>query len=182
LRTAAGIAEDEARRAGRRFDRSRWSVMSLVHVADTEAQARAEVRHGLSAYIKYVRLVLPVNVPVDLDDTDAVVDALMATGTAVIGTPEQAIRHIEKLWDLSGGFGTFLIEQSDVADPQATLRSYDLFARRVIPYFTGSTSSRLAAYEAELRSGGMTRRTMAAAQAKAGVEYSHEVAQRLRAS
>jgi len=182
LRTAAGIAEEEARQAGHRFDRNRWSVLSLMHVAETEAQARADVRYGLTPYIKYIRQVLPVNVPVDLDDPDAVVDALMTTGTAVIGTPEQAIRHIEAMWELSGGFGTFLIEQSDIADPSATRRSYELFARRVIPYFTAATWPRLAAYEAELQSNGMTRRTMAAAQAKAGVEYSREVAARRSAS
>ncbi|GAA4608872.1 LLM class flavin-dependent oxidoreductase [Actinoplanes octamycinicus] len=178
LRTAAEIADTEAQQAGLRFDRSRWSVMSLLHVAETEAQARAEVRYGLTEYIKYIRQILPVNVPVDLDDPDAVADVLMTTGTAVIGTPEQAIRHIEKMWELSGGFGTFLIEQSDIADPHATRRSYELFARRVIPYFTASTWPRLQAYQSELQSGGLTRRTMAAAQAKAGVEYYHEVADR----
>ncbi|MET0425410.1 MAG: LLM class flavin-dependent oxidoreductase [Actinoplanes sp.] len=182
LRTAAGIADVEAQQVGGRFDRNRWSVMSLMHVAETEAQARAEVRHGITSYVKFIRQILPVNVPVDLDDPDAIVDVLMTTGTAVIGTPEQAIRHIEKMWELSGGFGTFLIEQSDVADRHATRRSYELFARQVIPYFTASTWSRWTAYEAELQSGGATRRTMAAAQAKAGVEYSHEVAERRRAS
>jgi limonene 1,2-monooxygenase len=182
LRTAAGIAEKEAREVGLRFDRNRWSVMSLMHVADTEEQARAEVRYGLTAYTKYIRQILPMNVPVDLDDPDAIVDVLTTTGTAVIGTPEQAIAHIEKMWELSGGFGTFLIEQSDIADPHATRRSLELFARRVIPYFTAATWPRLAAYEAELQADGRTRRTMAAAQAKAGVEYSHEVAERRRAS
>jgi limonene 1,2-monooxygenase len=182
LRTTAGIAQAEAEQAGLRFDRSRWSVMSLLHVAPTEEQARAEVRHGITSYIKFVRQILPMNVPVDLDDPDAVVDVLMTTGNAVIGTPEQAIRHIEKMWELSGGFGTFLIEQSDIADTAATLRSYELFARRVIPYFTAATWPRIKAYEQELQSGGMTRRTMAAAQAKAGVEYYHEVAERRRAT
>ncbi|GIF04903.1 LLM class flavin-dependent oxidoreductase [Actinoplanes siamensis] len=182
LRTTAEIADAEAHQVGLQFDRSRWSVMSLMHVAPTEAQARAEVRWGITSYIKFVRQILPINVPVDLDDPDAVVDVLTTTGNAVIGTPEQAIRHIERMWELSGGFGTFLIEQSDIADPDATRRSYDLFARRVMPYFTASTWPRIRAYEAELQSGGMTRRTMAAAQAKAGVEYHHEVAERRRAT
>jgi len=70
---------------------------------------------------------------------------------------------------------------ADIADAQATRRSLELFARRVIPRFSGSTWSRLHAYDAELQSGSRTRRTMAAAQAKAGYEYSHEVAERRRA-
>lgn len=178
LRTAAGIATEEAARAGHTFDRRRWSVMSLVHLAETEERARAQVRHRLPAYTRYIRQILPVNVPVDLDDPDAVIDVLTTTGTAVIGTPDQAIAHIERMWELSGGFGTFLIEESDVADTDATRRSYELFARRVVPHFTAASAPRLAAYEAELASAGRTRRTMAAAQAKAGVEYSHEVAGR----
>jgi limonene 1,2-monooxygenase len=182
LRTAAGTADEEARQAGMWFDRGRWSVMSLMHIAETEERARAEVRYGISSYAKYIRQILPINLPVDLDDPDAIVDVLTTTGSAVIGTPDQAIRHIEKMWELSGGFGTFLVEQSDIADTFATRRSFELFARRVMPYFTGAAWPRLSAYEAEMQSGGATRRTMAAAQAKAGVEYAHEVAERRRAS
>ena len=91
LRTAAGIADTEARQAGRAFDRHRWSVLSLVHVAETQERARAEVRHRLPGYVKDIRQT---------------------------------------------------------------------------------------AHRAELASGGTTRRMMAAAQARAGVEYSREVTER----
>ncbi|WP_305786496.1 LLM class flavin-dependent oxidoreductase [Symbioplanes lichenis] len=174
LRTAASIAEHEAAAAGRTFDRRRWSVLSLVHVAETEAEARADVRRRIGPYLRYIRQILPQNIPADLDDPDALVDLLTFTGTAVIGTPGQAIEHIRTMWDMSGGFGTFLIEQSDIADPAATRRSYELFARQVAPYFKGSTAPRLQAYDRELASDGRTRRTMAAAQAKAGVDYARE--------
>jgi len=89
--------------------------------------------------------------------------------------PDQAIDHIERLVKISGGFGTFVIEHADLADPEATRRSYELFARRVMPHFTGQLRPRLAAYERELAGDGFTRRTMAAAQAKAGVEHYREL-------
>ena len=60
-----------------------------------------------------------------------------ASGNVVIGTPDDAIAYIEGLIEQSGGFGTFLLLGHDWADPEATMRSYRLFAREVIPHFTG---------------------------------------------
>lgn len=174
MTTAWEIATERAAAFGQVVDRRRWSVMSPMHLAETEEQARREVRWGLPSYIGYIRQILPMNVPVALDDTDAVVDVLHTVGHAVVGTPEMAVEHIERLQRISGGFGTFVIEHADLADPEATRRSYELFARRVMPHFTGALRPRLAAHERELAHDGLTRRTMAAAQAKAGVEHSRE--------
>ena len=58
-------------------------------------------------------------------------------GNVVIGTPDDAIAYIEGLLEQSGGFGTFLLLGHDWADREATLRSYRLFAREVIPHFKG---------------------------------------------
>jgi limonene 1,2-monooxygenase len=174
MTTAWEIASERAAAFGQVVDRRRWSVTSPMHLAETEEQARREVRWGLPSYIGYIRQILPMNVPVDLGDTDAVVDVLHTVGHAVVGTPEMAIEHIERLQRISGGFGTFVIEHADLADPEATRRSYELFARRVMPHFTGALRPRVAAHERELAHDGLTRRTMAAAQAKAGVEHSRE--------
>jgi len=174
MTTAWGIAEERAAEFGQSLDRRRWSVVSPVHVAETEEQARAEVRWGLGHYIRFMTQVLPMNVPVDLDDLDAVIDVLAAVGHMVVGTPAQAVAHIEALQEVSGGFGTFVIEHGELADPEASRRSYELFAREVVPHFTGATRPRVAAYERELAHDGLTRRTMAAAQARAGVEHAVE--------
>ncbi|SDQ22248.1 LLM class flavin-dependent oxidoreductase [Quadrisphaera sp. DSM 44207] len=178
MTTAWEVAEEQAERYGQVLDRRRWSVVSPVHVAETEEQARAEVRWGLRHYIRFMSQVLPMNVPVDLDDVDAVCDVLGLVGHAVVGTPAQAIAHIEKLQEISGGFGTFVIEHGELADPEASKRSYDLFAREVIPHFTQQTGPRVAAWQRELAHDGMTRRTMAAAQARAGIAHSQEQAAR----
>ncbi len=70
------------------------------------------------------------------------VDALNATGLAVIGTPDQAAAQIQRLVDQSnGGFGTYLFMAHEWADREATLHSYELFARKVAPLFQGSTPS-----------------------------------------
>ena len=43
----------------------------------------------------------------------------------------------ERLVDKAGGFGTYLAFLHEWADPQATLRSHELLAQRVMPHFQG---------------------------------------------
>jgi len=71
----------------------------------------------------------------------SLVDALNASGFAVIGTPEDAIAQIARLKEQSGGFGTFLLMGHEWADTEATRRSYELFARYVAPVFQGSAET-----------------------------------------
>jgi len=65
----------------------------------------------------------------------------------VIGTPDDAIAYIEGLLEQSGGFGTFLLLGHDWAPPEATMRSYRLFAREVIPHFKGQLASTQTSHE-----------------------------------
>jgi limonene 1,2-monooxygenase len=50
-----------------------------------------------------------------------------------------AIAQIQRLIDQSGGFGTYLFMAHEWADRQATLASYELFAREVMPAFQRSS-------------------------------------------
>jgi limonene 1,2-monooxygenase len=52
-----------------------------------------------------------------------------------------AIAQIERLIEQSGGFGTYLLMAHEWADREATLGSYELFAREVVPYFKGTLGS-----------------------------------------
>ena len=63
--------------------------------------------------------------------------AVNDSGVGVIGTPDDAIRQIERLIKSSGGFGTYLILAHEWANTQATNHSYELFARYVMPRFQG---------------------------------------------
>ncbi|WP_433073184.1 hypothetical protein ACQP1P_25125 [Dactylosporangium sp. CA-052675] len=51
MTTAWPVAAQRAERFGRRLDRRRWSVVSPMRLAETEGQARREVRWGLPSYI-----------------------------------------------------------------------------------------------------------------------------------
>jgi limonene 1,2-monooxygenase len=68
-------------------------------------------------------------------------------GVIMAGTPADAIEHIQKLEKQSGGFGTLMFLAHNCANFEATRKSYDLFARYVIPHFQRSNRNR----EASLR-------------------------------
>ena len=113
-----------------------------MHLAETRDQAIAECTYGLKQFSQYfgggagfVPLAAGVD-PATLSPTEFV-EAYADTGTVVIGTPDDAVAYIQGLIDQSGGFGTFLMLGHDWASPTATLHSYELFARYVMPHFQG---------------------------------------------
>lgn len=77
----------------------------------------------------------------------------------MIGTPDEMVKTIRALQEVTGGFGVVLGFAHDWANHEATLRSWDLFARYVIPEINGHTrnlkasAEYLAANKVELMSG-----------------------------
>jgi limonene 1,2-monooxygenase len=130
------IVEEQAARSGASVDRRRWRMTCPMHLADTEAQARRDVRHGLPLVFDYLRRIVPMP-PTTATNVDETIDELHRDGGAVIGTAERAIEQIERLVHQSGGFGGMLFVAADFADRAATLRSYEIFAERVMPHFRG---------------------------------------------
>src|SRR5437764_12409444 len=133
------IMEERAKQFGATVDREAWRLVGPMHLAPTVEQARQEVRYGIEQWVDYFRRVaaLPL-APEGVEGADAIIDALVDTGFAVIGTPEPAVAQIERLVDQTGGFGAYLLLAHHWADPQATLRSYQLFAGKVMPAFQDS--------------------------------------------
>ncbi|MER5181666.1 LLM class flavin-dependent oxidoreductase [Streptomyces sp. NPDC002896] len=137
------IATEVATEHGQVMDRRNWRLMGMMHIAETEEQARREVAYGLADVQNYQAKVLPV--PLDVDaPLEARIEQGNSVGSFICGTPDMAIARIEQLWQQSGGFGTYLFMAADFADPAATQRSYELIAREVIPHFTGASAGPLA--------------------------------------
>ena len=133
-----GIAEEMAAEHGRALDRRRWRLVGPMHIAPTREQARRDVEFGLPAWVDYFERVAALPLVGEATSTQDMVDAINATGLAVIGTPDDAAAQIERLWEKSGGFGSYLFMGHDWADREATLRSYELCARFVMPRFQGT--------------------------------------------
>lgn len=130
--------EERAAQFGRSVDRRRWRLVGPMHIRETEEQARADVEHGLADWLGYFQEVAALPIAPQADDPNQLVEAMNASGIAVVGTPEMAVAQIERLIEQSGGFGTYLFMAHEWADRQATLASYELFARQVMPAFQGS--------------------------------------------
>src|SRR6201999_804693 len=75
------------------------------------------------------------------------VEDYAAKGNCCIGTPDEAIAHIEDLLERSGGFGTLLMLGHDWASPEATHHCYELLARNVIPHFKGQLEASRSSHE-----------------------------------
>jgi limonene 1,2-monooxygenase len=131
------VMEQRAVEFGTTVDRRDWRLVGPMHLAPTEAQAREEVAFGLADWVDYFRRVAALPLAPDVDDPRQLVDAINATGLAVVGTPDMAVAQLQRLLDQSGGFGTYLFMAHEWADREATLRSYELFSRYVAPAFQG---------------------------------------------
>jgi limonene 1,2-monooxygenase len=138
------IAEERAAAFGTTIDRSNWSLVGPFHVAETDAQARAEVRYGIESWFNYFQKVAAFpQMTMPGDSIDGMIDAINDLGAGVIGTPERARAQVQRLWDQSGGFGSMLQMAADWANPAATRRSAELFAEQVMPHFQGQAQPTL---------------------------------------
>ena len=126
------IAQDSAQEHGQTIARSNWRLVGPMHIAETREQALEEVRYGIADWIYYYTEV--ANIPIVEKGIDPI-DAIMKTGMAVIGTPDDAIERIQQLVDESGGFGAFLFMDTNWASWENKKKHYDLFARFVAPKF-----------------------------------------------
>ena len=138
------IAEEMGAIHGNIMDRQNLRLVAPMHIAETREKARENVRYGLERWIRYYSCVAPQ--PFDTQGKDPV-DALVDSGRAVIGTPDDAIALIERLHGKQGEFGVFLHQHVDWADWDQTKKSYELYARYVMPHFSGVNANRLASWE-----------------------------------
>jgi limonene 1,2-monooxygenase len=126
------LANDEAAAKGRTMDRRNYRIMAPFHIAETREKALANVRVGFEKWERYAYSVNPEGgAAIGLPSVEAINEG----GRGAIGTPDDALRVLENYWTKTGGFGCILMLAHDWADWEATKRSYELFARYVLPRF-----------------------------------------------
>ncbi len=132
------IWNDQAQKYGHQVDRSTWRHVGPMHIAPTRTQAFEEVEYGIHQWVDYFRNIVALPMAPEEPDPRKWPQAMVDSGTAVIGTPDDAIAQLERLKKQSGGFGCFLIMANDWVERQASLASYELIAKEVFPRFQGS--------------------------------------------
>ncbi len=140
------IQEEVAAKHGQVADRSKWRLVGLMHLAESEAEARKEVEYGMEQWFRYFQNVAAFpQMAVEGGDLNEMIDFVNG-GLGVVGTPDMAIAQIEALLEQSnGGFGAFMTLAHNWANPESTQKSYELFARHVMPRFQGQVDSLIGA-------------------------------------
>lgn len=105
--------------------RHNWSVAGPMHISNTRKNAIIDTRgkiNGLSDYtVTSGNQALKIQVNLNQSIT--------------IGSPRDAIKQLIDLQHSSGGFGTFLFHHHGWANPDATQKSYQLIAEKVLKHF-----------------------------------------------
>ena len=139
------ICEETAASHGRVVERRQWRITVMAHLAETKKQALKDMEFGMQDWVNYSHHVLPAS-PFPTAETDP-----LAWGVdnklLLIGTPDDAIKEIERIQRQTGGFGTFLFFAHNFASWEATKHSYELAARYVFPHFKMTNAPRQESYD-----------------------------------
>ncbi len=130
------IAEEEAAKVGRTMNRKDWRLVVNMHTAEDDELALREVQKGERLEtVTYFEDTLG-RPPGRADDP---LREGVKMGTTLVGSPDTVARGIERLIEQSrGGIGGVMFRAHEWANREQTLRSYELFARWVMPRFQGS--------------------------------------------
>lgn len=130
------VIEESAREAGREADRYDAYVTVNVHLAETQEQALENIRVG-AARERYDFSTAVTGSPLPNILREVWVEELASRPTDIIGTPEEAVTKLRRILEQTGAGGV-LIAAKEWASTEAVWKSYELFARYVMPEFQGS--------------------------------------------
>ena len=138
------IACEIAGAHGHEMHREDLRIVQPMHIAETREEAAASCRDSLKYYVDYfTNNVAPLEMPADVDP----IQWWMDTGLGVIGTPDDAVAAIQRIYDRYGEFGCVLNLPNTFAGFEATKKSFELYARFVMPHFRKTNVNRQASYD-----------------------------------
>ena len=139
------VAEETAAENGKTVSRANWRMVMPIHLADSKKEALDDIREGANSWIQDY-FIDTLGAKIQFEEypgqprEEMTVDRMVARGGAIAGTPDDAIARIREIQEASGGFGGLLGLAHEWASREKTLRSYELFARYVMPQFQGSVA------------------------------------------
>jgi limonene 1,2-monooxygenase len=149
------LGEAEAAKHGKVLDRAGWKLVVNMHCAEDDETAMREVRHGerleTLSYFSETLGRPPMR------SEDPLTDGLRA-GTTLVGSPETVAKGIERMLafteggprdEKTGAYGAggVLFRSHEWANREQTMRSYELFARWVMPRFQHSVETTIGSRE-----------------------------------
>jgi len=140
------VANQIAAEHGRTMNPQQLRLVAPMHIAESREKARADVKDGLLAWCDYFDRIAPAGMR-GLTGKGDPADLLVNSGRAVIGTPADAINMIERLQAKQGDFGVMLIQATNWAEWEMTKKSYELYARFVMPHLAKVNQNRKISFD-----------------------------------
>ena len=141
-----GVISNAADKAGKDVDRNEWELVTYVYLADTKKQAMDDIESGAHRDIhEYFSTISDNGIDQyknskDQHEDDVTVSSVINKRSWIIGTPDDAIKEIEKLEKEAGGIGGLMITTHEWVSESKSKYSAELFARYVMPHFRGHTA------------------------------------------
>jgi alkanesulfonate monooxygenase SsuD/methylene tetrahydromethanopterin reductase-like flavin-dependent oxidoreductase (luciferase family) len=140
IQAGASAAERPARRAD-------WRIARNMHVAATDAEARAQAMHGsigrdyqnyFIPLLKLSRGLSGLKTDPSMSDDEVTLDYL-CDNVWVVGSPETVAQKLRDLYTSVGGFGSIMPVAHDWPEPGVWDRSMTLLATEVMPRLSDLT-------------------------------------------
>lgn len=137
------VAEETAAKHGKTVQRDHWHLVVGCHLAESRREAFEDIRVGDARVLtQYFDQTLGNEIP--KVPANQIVDFMVDHNQWIVGTPDNCIAAIERLQDISGEFGGFMVMVQDWAPREKVLHSYELLARYVMPHFQGTLTGLVA--------------------------------------
>jgi limonene 1,2-monooxygenase len=131
-----------AAKNGTATSRDNWRIASCVYLADSKEEAWRDVEASIARDMEYFASI-GLKAPYESYPGQPLREITARSGADrrdwIIGTPDDAIAQIERMQAETGGFGGLLLATHEWTATEKLRRSYELFARFVIPHFRGHT-------------------------------------------
>jgi limonene 1,2-monooxygenase len=129
-----------AAKYGTQTSRDNWRIATCVYLAESREEAWRDVEANIDRDKLYF-FSIGLKSPYEAYPGQPAHEITARSGADrrdwIIGTPEDAIAQIERMQADTGGFGGLMLTTHEWASTEKVRRSYELFARYVIPHFRG---------------------------------------------
>ena len=124
------IAEENAAKNGVSVNRNEWRLVLGGYIAESKEEAIRDVEIG-----RYRETTEYFENTLGRPHVEVPLEKIIENDGVLIGDPDSVSAQIERLLEASGGFGGLLFVANEWAPREKIMRSYELFARYVMPRF-----------------------------------------------
>jgi limonene 1,2-monooxygenase len=132
-----------AAKHGTATSRDNWRIASCVYLAESREEAWRDVEASIARDMEYFAAI-GLKAPYESYPGQPLSEITARSGADrrdwIVGTPDDAIAHIERMQAETGGFGGLMLSTHEWTGSDKLRRSYEMFARYVMPHFRGHTS------------------------------------------